>query len=202
MRTILFIFVEQIAKLDSHRIKNLVKLSGGEYIALERLEAIYKSCNLVQNLCVYGHPDARQPMAVIIPNEVHLRHALKQGAVSGVDPDTSLAALCEHPDVRKLVLENCNAVGKKNGFKPLEILESVVLTAEEWTPENGLVTAAQKLQRKKIHDAFQDEIKVSVGPTFPLVCTILTAFFRVCRKYIPIELDDTLWSCCLSTLAS
>lgn len=141
------------------RIKNLVKLSGGEYIALERLEAVYKSCNLVQNLCVYGHPDAKQPMAIIIPHEVHLRHALKQGAVDGVDPDSSLYLLCEHPGVIKFVLENCNAIGKKNGFKPLEILESIVLTAEEWTPESGLVTAAQKLQRKKIHDAHKDEIK-------------------------------------------
>jgi hypothetical protein len=143
-------------------IKNLVKLSSGEYIALERLEAVYKSSNLVSNLCVYGHPDAKQPMAVIIPNEVHLRHALKQGAVDGVDPDASLHMLCEDEGVRKLVLANLNALGKKNGFKPLEILEAVVLTAEEWTPESGLVTAAQKLQRKKIHEAHKSEIKVSV----------------------------------------
>ena len=35
------------------RIKNPVKLQGGEYIALERLEAIYKLCNLVGNICVH-----------------------------------------------------------------------------------------------------------------------------------------------------
>ena len=153
-RTIVFSFAP-------HRIKNLVKLSSGEYIALERLEAIYKSCNLVANLCVYGHPDAKQPMAVIIPHEIHLRHALKQGAVDGVDPEASLYTLCEHPGVRKFVMENCNALGKKNGFKSLEILEAVVLTPDEWTPESGLVTAAQKLQRKKILEAFKNEIKVS-----------------------------------------
>ena len=146
-----------------------MKLSGGEYIALERLEAIYKSCNLVMNLCVYGHPDAKQPMAVIIPNETHLRHALKQGAVEGVDTDASLHTLCQHPGVVKLVLENCNALGKKNGFKPLEILETVVLTDVEWTPESGLVTAAQKLQRKKILETYQDEIKVSVQCSFSRV---------------------------------
>ena len=139
-----------------------MKLSGGEYIALERLEATYKSCNLVSNLCVYGHPDARQPMAVIIPNEAHLRHTLRQSGVNDVDADASLHTLCGRPEVRKLVLENCNAVGKKNGFKPLELLEAVVLTDEEWTPESGLLTAAQKLQRKKIHQAFESEIKVSV----------------------------------------
>ena len=144
-----------------HSIKNLVKLSGGEYIALERLEAVYKSCNLVTNLCVYGHPDAKQPMAVIIPHEVHLRHALKQSSLEGVDPEASLHALCGNSNVMKLVLENCNALGKKNGFKPLEILETVVLTDEEWTPESGLVTAAQKLQRKKILERYKSEIMVS-----------------------------------------
>jgi len=151
-----------------------VKLSGGEYIALERLEAIYKSCNLVANLCVYGHPDARQPMAVIIPNETHLRHALKQGAVQGVDADASLHVLCGRSEVRKLILENCNALGKKNGFKPLELLETVVLTDDEWTPESGLVTAAQKLQRKKILEAYKDEIKVRINPI--LSSSVLTAF--------------------------
>jgi long-chain acyl-CoA synthetase len=173
-----------------HSIKNLVKLSGGEYIALERLEAVYKSSILVQNLCVYGHPDAKQPMAVVIPQEVHLRHALKQGAVDGVDPDASMHTLCEHPGVVKLVLENCNALGKKNGFKPLEILEAIVLTSEEWTPESGLVTAAQKLQRKKILEKFKDEIKVSVRPL--LFCARrLTAPLHVYRKYIPIKSCDS-----------
>lgn len=168
-----------------HRIKNLVKLSSGEYIALERLEAVYKSSNVVQNMCVYGHPDAKQPMAVIIPHEVHLRHALKQGAVNGVDPDASLHVLCEHPGVRKFVLENLNALGKKNGFKPLEILETVVLTAEEWTPESGLVTAAQKLQRKKILETHQAEIKVSVHSLFPLCIHDTDHVFPCLQKVYP-----------------
>jgi long-chain acyl-CoA synthetase len=43
----------------------------------------------------------------------------------------------------------------------MELLEAVVLTAEEWTPENGLVTAAQKIQRSKIAKAFDQEIKAA-----------------------------------------
>jgi long-chain acyl-CoA synthetase len=57
-------------------------------------------------------------------------------------------------------LKECNALGKKNGFKPQELLQAVILTPEEWTPENGLVTAAQKIQRSKIAKTFEKEIKV------------------------------------------
>jgi long-chain acyl-CoA synthetase len=58
------------------------------------------------------------------------------------------------------VLKECNATGKKSGFKSIEMLQAVVLTADEWTPESGLVTAAQKLQRKKIAQRYDAEISV------------------------------------------
>ncbi|KAI0830367.1 long-chain-fatty-acid-CoA-ligase [Trametes gibbosa] len=136
------------------RIKNLVKLQGGEYIALERLESIYKSCNLVSNICVHADSNARQPMAIIIPNDAHLRHALE-----GKDANKSLPELCQDPAVIDLVLKECNALGKKNGFKQLELLQTVILTPDEWTPESGLVTPAQKVQRKRIAEVFAKEIK-------------------------------------------
>ncbi|KZP08151.1 acetyl-CoA synthetase-like protein [Athelia psychrophila] len=137
------------------RIKNLVKLASGEYIALERLESIYKSCNLVANICVYASTDANKPIAIIIPHEQNLRTLLP----AGVDANDDLPALCREKTVQELVLRECNAVGKKNGFKPMEILQAVVLTPDEWTPQSGLVTAAQKIQRKKISDLFAEEIK-------------------------------------------
>ncbi|EJU00585.1 long-chain-fatty-acid-CoA-ligase [Dacryopinax primogenitus] len=133
------------------RKKNLVKLSGGEYIALERLESIYKSCNLVNNICVYADPDASKPMAVIHPHESNLRHA--------TGSEAHLSEMCADKKVAELILKECNAVGKKAGLKGMETLQAVVLTSDEWTPENGLVTAAQKLQRRKISDRYMDEIK-------------------------------------------
>lgn len=132
-----------------------MKLQGGEYIALERLESTYKSCNYVSNICVHAIPDATQPIAIIVPHEVHLRAAL-----TAEDARTPLADLCASAKVKALVLRECNAAGKKSGFKGIEMLQAVVLTADEWTPESGLVTAAQKIQRKKIEQRFDAEIKV------------------------------------------
>ncbi|CAE6371469.1 unnamed protein product [Rhizoctonia solani] len=141
------------------RIKNLVKLQGGEYIALERLESTYKSCDLVANICVHAVPDAKQPMALIYPHESNLRHFLQSANLPNVDSSADLTTLCHNKAVAEAVLKQCNVVGKKAGFKPLEILEAVVLTPEEWTPENELVTAAQKIQRKKIAQKYEKEIK-------------------------------------------
>lgn len=139
------------------RIKNLVKLQGGEYIALEKLESVYRACNYVANICVHAETNAKQPIAIIVPHEANLRHGLE--GIEGIDPSADMAVLCESPIVKAIVLEACNSIGKKNGFKSLELLQAVVLTPREWTPQSGLVTAAQKIQRKPIAKEFEKEIR-------------------------------------------
>ncbi|UZJ56875.1 hypothetical protein CBS101457_006195 [Exobasidium rhododendri] len=129
------------------RKKNLVKLSGGEYIAIEKLESSYKSCDYVQNLCVHAHPDAKQPMAIVFPREDNFRKL--PGASGGED----LATLCSKKELASAVLKELNAVGKQAGFKSLEMLQTVVLV-----PEDLPTTAAQKIQRKQVVEKFKDKI--------------------------------------------
>jgi long-chain acyl-CoA synthetase len=121
---------------------------------------------------VHANPDAKQPVAIIIPHESNLRHTLSSSSSSLNKSELSLHDLCEDNEVRGLVLKECNAIGKKNGFKPLEILQAVILTPEEWTPENGLVTAAQKVQRKKIAEKFEKELKVRYKVFFVYRCFV------------------------------
>lgn len=49
------------------RIKNLVKLRSGEYLALEKLESVYGSTDIVQNICIYADGDADKPIAIVVP---------------------------------------------------------------------------------------------------------------------------------------
>lgn len=135
------------------RKKNLVKLSGGEYIALERLESTYKSCNVVTNVCVHASSEAKQPMAVVFPREDTLRSALSQNGLGNLK-DQELEDLCKNKDVVQLVLKELNQVGKGAGFVPMEQLQSVVLVPEELP-----LTAAQKVQRKEVESKYGDEIK-------------------------------------------
>ena len=72
-------------------------------------------------------PVAIQPIAIIFPHEGHLRAAL-----SDVDARPSLGDLCYlcmDQNVKALVLKDCNAAGKRSGFKKgIEFLQAVVLT--------------------------------------------------------------------------
>ena len=43
------------------------------------------------------------------------------------------------------------------------MLFDVVLTAEEWTPENGMLTAAMKVNRGNVREAFKESIEVGCG---------------------------------------
>ncbi|WWD17065.1 hypothetical protein CI109_101502 [Kwoniella shandongensis] len=140
------------------RLKNLVKLSGGEYIAVEYLESIYKSCPLVANGAIIANGEHNQPMMVVVAHPVNFpAFAKKNGLGDGED----LEHLCRDDQAVEAALKELNAVARKAGLKGMELLESIVLTADEWTPETGFLTAAQKLQRKIIEDTYQERIKVS-----------------------------------------
>ena len=122
------------------RLKNLVKLAGGEYIAVEHLESIYKSCPLVANGAIIASGEHNQPAMVVVAHPTNLpAFAKKNGLGDGED----LAELCKDGKVVEAALKELNAVGKKQGLKGMETLEAIVLTEEEWTPESGFLTAAQ-----------------------------------------------------------
>ena len=114
------------------RKKNLVKTLNGEYIALEKLESVYRSCPVVGNICVYAAQDKNKPVAIVVPNEAALKQAASENGIQG----NGLEDLCHNEKVNKIVLQEMQGVGKKGGLQGIEIIEGVVLSDEEWTPQN------------------------------------------------------------------
>lgn len=135
------------------RKKNLVKLSGGEYIAIERLESAYKASGVVSNICVVASSDAKQPMAVVFPREEALRSALRENGKDSL-ADKQLSDLCHEKEVSQMVLRDLNSLGKQSNFATMELLQCVLLIPEELP-----LTAAQKVQRKEVEKKYHDLIK-------------------------------------------
>lgn len=123
-----------IGEVDTHghvkvidRVKNLVKLQGGEYIALEKLEATYRGSQYVNNVMVYGDGTQPRAIAVIAPNEKPF-HELADSL--GVDHSQAPT----DSKVKDAVFKDLIATGKKAGLTSLELVGSVVICEEEWTP--------------------------------------------------------------------
>ncbi|KAL2856551.1 hypothetical protein BJY01DRAFT_231202 [Aspergillus pseudoustus] len=141
------------------RKKNLVKTLNGEYIALEKLESVYRSSPVVGNICVYAAEDQDKPIAIIVPVEIALK---KVASDNGIEGDT-VETLVHNEKLKAIVLKQLQTLGRNSGLRGIEIINGVVLSEEEWTPQNGFTTAAQKLQRKKIVARFQKDIDQAYG---------------------------------------
>ncbi|KAI8365106.1 hypothetical protein BD560DRAFT_402125 [Blakeslea trispora] len=139
------------------RVKNLVKLSHGEYIALEKLESVYKSHVIVENMCVYADPLYPKPVGLLVPLEKPLRKLLteQQMDVSHMDWET----ICHDTKVRQIVLKAMQAQARSAGLRGSEIIADVWLSPDVWTAELGLMTAAQKLKRNEINKRYEAELK-------------------------------------------
>ncbi|KAI9775862.1 MAG: long-chain fatty acid-CoA ligase [Geoglossum umbratile] len=137
------------------RKKNLVKTLTGEYIALEKLESIYRAATVVANICVYAAPDKAKPIAIIVPAEPALKKLATDSGIEG----NHLEDLVHNEKLQSIVLKEMQAAGRKGGLIGIEIIDGVVLADEEWTPQNGLTTAAQKLNRRGILQKYETEVE-------------------------------------------
>ena len=114
------------------RKKNLVKTQNGEYIALEKLESVYRSSPLVGNICVYAAQDQDKPIAIIVPVEAALKKLAHENGIEG----GTLETLVHNEKLKGIVLKQLQTAGRAGGLKGIEIINGVVLADEEWTPHN------------------------------------------------------------------
>lgn len=142
------------------RKKNLVKTLNGEYIALEKLESVYRSNPIVLNLCVYADQTKVKPIAIVIPNENHFREFVAESNIYSESElkTKDLSHFCDDKRVAKAVQKYLVKTGQAQGLKGIELIQAVVLLDTEWTPQNGFVTSAQKLQRRKILESCKDKV--------------------------------------------
>jgi long-chain acyl-CoA synthetase len=145
------------------RLKNLIKLKGGEYIAIESMEKEYSTSPYVSGanggLLCYGDSDMDRPVAFVVADEKKLQQYADENGISYA----SFEALCADEAMNTEVLRSLVAAGKAGKLGSNEILAGVLLLPgtgaketippafeDPWTPENGMLTASNKLQRKPI----------------------------------------------------
>mmetsp|Transcript_2515 Transcript_2515/g.5541 ORF Transcript_2515/g.5541 Transcript_2515/m.5541 type:complete len:716 (-) Transcript_2515:55-2202(-) len=133
------------------RKKNLIKLKGGEYIAIENMEMCYNNSSFVDaatgGVCCYGDGDMDRPVAVIQLNANTVKNWMKQ---NGITDDIS--KVNESKALYDAVLADMVKLHKEAGLGRNEKLVAIAFLSDPWTPENGCLTAANKLQRRAVKE--------------------------------------------------
>eukprot|EP00956_Cyclotella_meneghiniana_P039496 scaffold172642_cov79-Cyclotella_meneghiniana.AAC.9 len=137
------------------RKKNLIKLKGGEYIAVENMEMTYGNCSFVDavagGICCYGDGDMDRPIALMQLNPVVVKNWAKENGISG-----DFEQLKDSKELYDAIMKEMVAIHKKSGLSSIEKLVAVAILTDHWTPENGCLTAANKLQRRAVIEKHAD----------------------------------------------
>ncbi|MDR3764354.1 MAG: long-chain fatty acid--CoA ligase [Acidobacteriota bacterium] len=134
------------------RKKDLIKTSGGKFIAPQPIENTLKSNPLVAEAAILG--DRRRfPSVVIIPAFTLLEDwARDQGILYN-----SRVELVANPKVQALYEIIVDQVNE--GLARFERLKKVLLLAEELSVENGTLTPTMKLRRRNVEQRYKEQIE-------------------------------------------
>ncbi len=134
------------------RKKELIKTSGGKFIAPQPIENSLKSHVLVAEAAVIGER-RKFPAVIIVPDFPVLEQWAREHGI----PAMSREMLVEEPRVRALyegVVEEVN-----QGLARFERLKKVIVASEEFSITNGMLTPTLKLKRRVVEQAYAHAIQ-------------------------------------------
>jgi len=133
------------------RKKDLIKTSGGKFIAPQPIENSLKLNPLVGTAAIIG--DRRKfPAVLISPNFRPLEEWARENSI----PFTSRAELIADPKVQALYESIVEAIN--TNLARFEKLKRVMLVADEFTADNGALTPTMKLRRRVIEERYKKQI--------------------------------------------
>ena len=132
------------------RKKDLIKTSGGKYIAPQAIEVLFKAaCPLASQMIV--HAEGRNYATALVTLDAD---ALAQWAdAKGLD-GTDYAALTRDPDVRAYVQRGIDEVN--NRVNRWETIKDFRILDRDLTVEDGEVTPSMKVRRKVVEAKYRD----------------------------------------------
>ncbi|KQJ93302.1 long chain acyl-CoA synthetase 8 [Brachypodium distachyon] len=136
------------------RKKDIVKLQHGEYVSLGKVESALQTSNYVDNIMVYADPFHSYCVALVVPPH----QALEKWAQNSGINYKNFEELCQNGQALKEVQQSLSKAAKAARLEKFEMPAKIILLAEPWTPESGLVTAALKLKREQLKTKFKDDL--------------------------------------------
>jgi len=141
------------------RLKEIIVLDTGKNIAPQPIEDRFSTDERVQQLMVLGD-DEKFVAALVVPDFEQLREWADEG---DIDLPGDREALVQDDRVNQWVADSIERVNQD--LETDEKIKKFALVAEEWTPENDLLTPSMKKRRRdilaryeaKVHELYSEE---------------------------------------------
>ena len=131
------------------RKKQMVKLMNGNYVAIGKVETVLAQSKFVSMVCVFTSSFKNGIVAIIIPDNMDLLKG---------EPESDRLSLLGSGETNEALIIKHWEEEFKYVLQRHEIPKAICLVDGPWTPEMGLVTAAMKIKRQKIHERYQAKV--------------------------------------------
>ena len=139
------------------RKKDLIKTSGGKYVAPQAIENLLKKNAYIDQAVVVG--EGRKFCAVLVVPAFERLESWAEGA--GVDASVAQALLSD-PKCQALLEEEI--FGELRDLARFEKPKKVGLVADPFTVENGVLTPTQKVKRPVVTERYAELIEAFYSP--------------------------------------
>jgi len=133
------------------RVKEIFKLSQGEYIIPAKLESIYSKSTLIQQIMIYGNSSMNNIIGIICPDKKHCAEALEISIEELIKNE-------ENKELKNLILRDLLKLAIEANFNGLEKIKFIIISFEGFTVDNGCMTPTMKIVRKKVELKFKNRI--------------------------------------------
>ena len=137
------------------RIKEQYKLENGKYVYPAAIEEEVQLSPWVENVLVFGE-GRRHNVCLVVPDFLKLSAWAETQGMEGVTPEEMIAM----PGIKEMVKASISECLDRK-FGGYEIPKKVILVAEPFSVDNGLLTQTLKLKRLKVLERYMDRINAA-----------------------------------------
>jgi len=138
------------------RIKNIMKLAQGEYVALEKTEDVYSRIPIVMQVFVHGNSLKSYLVGVVIPDPMQFATFVSRILERKVDATEveTLKELCRNSRIVDGLLMELNKVAARN-LKGFEQLKRIHLSLDPFSIDDNTLTPTLKLRRRDAYAKYK-----------------------------------------------
>jgi long-chain acyl-CoA synthetase len=140
------------------RVKNIFKLSQGEYVAPEKLESALGHSKYISQIMVHGESIENYVIALIVPHKKACVEYFQSEGKKDISEE-NVHEYYNDEGLKKDILKDLEDLGRSKDFKGFEVIKKVYLIHEHFTIDNRLLTPTMKVKRHEVKNKYLKQIK-------------------------------------------